>query len=421
MIPARLSAAVIGASAVLAVLLAGADAAAQPRQLGPPAGVDLEGSETEPQEKSDQTVDVPKPAAPAKAPGGAPEGGPAAAGKAGAAKGERLRTTSASDSEILLDIPLEQIPNYRGMMRDIVEELSRYARGRDPKFQVLARPGFDLLAYSQREYDLAEIKRDPAKVVPVEAIRQVGTPMRRTMQAIDGFVLSGHYCSPLRVPRADLAAMRKEGLRAVAVDLCPNESAVSAALQAAARDGIPTYATTADDPQFTQMPRRRPFPENPANVDAVSAARNMMVLLSARSFPTRDQWLNAMTSNNYDIMVIDAFDRTNRALTKAEVHQLKFKQLGARRLVLAHLDIGNADDSAFYWQRDWEPGKPSWIGGMTQDVPGQYFVEFWNPAWKAIVGKYLAGILDLGFDGVMLDGVEAYRRWEAKTPISPTR
>ncbi len=29
--------------------------------------------------------------------------------------------------------------------------------------------------------------------------------------------------------------------------------------------------------------------------------------------------------------------------------------------------------------------------------------------------------MDLGFDGVVLDGVEAYRRWEFMTPLDPTQ
>ena len=38
---------------------------------------------------------------------------------------------------------------------------------------------------------------------------------------------------------------------------------------------------------------------------------------------------------------------------------------------------------------------------------------------KAIVGRYFEGIMDLGFDGVVLNGVEAYRRWEFMTSIDP--
>ena len=89
--------------------------------------------------------------------------------------------------------------------------------------------------------------------------------------------------------------------------------------------------------------------------------------------------------------------------------------------MLANVDVGYADDTKFYWQAEWEIGQPSWIVGANADNPRQYATEFWNPAWKAIVGKYLAGIMDLGFDGVVFDGVEAYRRWEAKTPIAVTR
>ena len=416
-------ASLIATLALLAAVATGAPAYAQPRQLGPPTGVDLEGTETEAGEKSDKTVEVPKTTAPGAAkPSAVDAAGTDVKGKDGMTIDKvKAGNGTASDTDIILDIPLDQIPNYRGMMRDIIEEMAKYARGRDPKFQVIARPGFDLLNYSQREYDLAEIKRDPTKIIAIETIRPVGAPMRRYMQSIDGFILDGQYCSPLRVPRDDLAAARKEGLRALAIDTCPDDAAVVRALQSAARDGIVTYATASKDPYFASLPKFRPIPENPGNVENLSTARNMMVLLSARSFSSREDWINAMSTNNYDILLIDAFDRNNKSLTKDDVHTLKFKQMGARRLVLAHIDIGRADDSRYYWQKDWAPGTPSWIGGMTPEVPGQYFVEFWNPAWKAIIGKYFAGILDLGFDGVVLDGVESYRRWEAKTPVTLAR
>ncbi len=418
-------ASLVATLALLAALATGAPAHAQPRQLGPPTGVDLEGTESEPSEQSTKTVEIPVPSPTAKKPSAAEAAGTEVDGKNGkdglTIDKAKAGNGTASDADIILDIPLDQIPNYRGMMRDIVEEMAKYARSRDPKFQIVARPGFDLLNFSQREYDLAEIKRDPSKIIAIETIRQVGTPMRRYMQAIDGFILDGQYCSALRVPRADLAAARKEGLRALAIDTCPEDGAVVRALQTAARDGIVTYATTTNDPSFSTLPKYRPIPENPGNVENLSTARNMMVLLSARSFSSREDWINAMSTNNYDILLIDAFDRNDKPLTKSEVHSLKFKQIGARRLVLAHIDIGRADDSRYYWQKDWVPGNPSWIGGMTPEVPGQYFVEFWNPAWKAIIGKYFAGILDLGFDGVVLDGVESYRRWEAKTPVTLAR
>jgi uncharacterized protein (TIGR01370 family) len=63
-------------------------------------------------------------------------------------------------------------------------------------------------------------------------------------------------------------------------------------------------------------------------------------------------------------------------------------------------------------------GSPSWIIAFDRVREGAYHVEFWNPAWKAIVGKSFAGLMDLGYDGIVLAGVEAYRRWEAMTPLN---
>jgi len=241
--------------------------------------------------------------------------------------------------------------------------------------------------------------------------------MRHFIQALDGFVLDGQFCSPLRVPKADLMEARNEGLKAASLEHCKSDEAVIKALQAAANAQIITFADTAEDNEYRMIPQRRPIPENASNVETLNTARNMLPVFSSKAFPSRDAWLRALGNNNYDIIVIDAFDRTDQPLTKAELHDLKYKQMGARRLVLARMDVGHADDSHYYFQRDWQVGTPSWLVGLGADHLGQYDIEYWNPAWKAILGRYFAGIVDLGFDGVMLDGVDAYRRWEAKTPL----
>jgi cysteinyl-tRNA synthetase, unknown class len=321
----------------------------------------------------------------------------------------------------VLDIPLQQIPNYRAQMREMVEELADYADKRDPNFTIVTRPGFDLLTWSRREFDLAEIKRDPMAKIPQDAILQIGTPIRRYIQSIDAFLLNGQFCAPLRVPAADLAAMLGQGLKALTIEHCRTPEMATAALQAAVRMGIVSHIDLDDTEDFARIPSRRPSPENPRNVTAILDARNMLVLLDSRNYATREEWLAAMAGTNYDILITEAFYKGNQSLTRDEVHRLKFKEMGARRLVLARMSIGYAEDDRFYWQRDWQIGAPTWIQAFGPDRPGQYVVEYWNPAWKAIVGRYFAGVMDLGFDGVVLDGVEAYRRWEFMTPLDPVQ
>jgi len=389
----------------LALIHAHSAAWAQPRQLGPPAGVNLEEAEPPPSEAPPPPPEdneapeeaVAKPDSPVKK------------------RFERLRSRATE----VLDIPLEQIPNYRSMMRDMVEGLSKYARKRDPKFVIIARDSLDLMFWSQREYDLEEARRDPLVAPKAGTVKPVGMPVRRFIQSIDGFVMDGQFCSPLRIPQDDLKHALDEGLKPLSLEHCKDNDKAFEALRQAAATNVVTFAEGDDDLTFSKVPNHRPIPENPNNVMAMSNARNMLALFSAKSFPSREEWLSALQQNNYDVIIVDAFDRQDRSLTKKDVHDLKYKQMGARRLVLARVDIGHADDSRFYFQEDWQVGTPSWLVSLGMDYQGQYIIEYWNPAWKAVVGKYFAGIVDLGFDGVMLDGLDAYRIWEAKTPITP--
>jgi len=378
------------------------------RPLGPPPGIGqgLEGSSTEAPEQREED----KPLVPVPAPG---------AKSATQVPDMPSRTRMLLGEIEILDIPLDQIPNYRDSMREIIEELALYAHGRDPKFIVTTRGGFDLLAWSRREFDLAEIKRDPLARIPGDAIMPIGMPMRRYIQQLDGFVLNGQFCAPLRVPRDDLQAMVKMGLKALSIEHCRDIDTASAALRAAIQTSVVAHIDIDDSDIFAAVPRSRPAPENSGNVQVLGAARNMLVMLDTKGYESKEEWLAALQATNYDTLIVDAFYKGDQALTKNEVHSLKFKEMGARRLVLARMSTGYAEDERYYWKREWRIGEPSWIQALGQDRPGQYVVEYWNPAWKAIVGKYFAGIMDLGFDGVVLDGVEAYRRWEFMTPLDP--
>lgn len=323
------------------------------------------------------------------------------------------------DTNIILNIPLSQIPNYRDEMRMIIEDLASYARARVPGFTVVMYGGFDLLSWSQREFDLAELRR-PEDVRPstlADTELPVGFPMRRFQQRVNGFILDGFYCAPIRVPLADVEAMRSQSLKALSVDHCPPERA-QMAFEFARRDGIVAHVDTDTTRKFASVPRVRPNPENPASVENLWAARSMLINLDNRGFGSKFNWLQALKNTNHDVLVVDGFYNGNQALTKDEVRSLKFKKLGSRRLVLAWIDVGQASDDSYYWQREWQVGNPSWISALDRTHPGKYHLEFWNPAWKAIIGKTFAGLVDMGFDGIVLANVEAYRRWEFMTPVN---
>jgi len=91
---------------------------------------------------------------------------------------------------------------------------------------------------------------------------------------------------------------------------------------------------------------------------------------------------------------------------------------GGDKIVLCYMSIGQAEDYRFYWQREWYQDPPSWLDEPDPDWAGDYWVRYWDPAWQAIIygsaESYLDRILNLGFDGVYLDRVDAYAYYEER-------
>ena len=100
----------------------------------------------------------------------------------------------------------------------------------------------------------------------------------------------------------------------------------------------------------------------------------------------------------------------NGEYTTAEIAALK-NSAGGRKIVLAYLSIGEAEDYRFYWQQGWQPNNPAWLGPENPDWPGNYRVRFWYTEWQNIVFSYLDRIIGAGFDGVYLDLVDVYEYW----------
>lgn len=132
-----------------------------------------------------------------------------------------------------------------------------------------------------------------------------------------------------------------------------------------------------------------------------------------------------IAASGLDLIVVDHALGESEIVAAArdDIERLKAKPGGGRRLVLAYLSVGEAEDYRPYWQNSWKKSPPSWLGPANPAWPGAYTVRFWEPAWKDIVFKgeesILAHIRKAGFDGVFLDRVDGYSDWEPKRPAAP--
>ena len=107
-------------------------------------------------------------------------------------------------------------------------------------------------------------------------------------------------------------------------------------------------------------------------------------------------------------------------LTREEVELLRKRPDGGRRIVLAYLSSGEAEEYRFYWKAEFAKVRPAWHAARNNRWPDNHRVRFWMHAWKEIIvrrtGSYLDRIQDAGFDGVYLDRVDVYASLAREQP-----
>ncbi len=149
-----------------------------------------------------------------------------------------------------------------------------------------------------------------------------------------------------------------------------------------------------------------------------------------------DRAIQALADTDYSLLVVEP--NQNHKDTPFDcrrmVKTLKTMPNGSKRLVLAYIDIGQAEKWRTYWKENWvaptfqKHGSPDFL--VTPDPDGWedcYPVAYWDRRWKDIwVGDngIVSKLAKIGFDGVYLDWVEAYdddnvRKAAQKAKVNP--
>lgn len=138
-----------------------------------------------------------------------------------------------------------------------------------------------------------------------------------------------------------------------------------------------------------------------------------------------------------DLLVIDSARSSDprQSLSPDEVARFQTRSLGGRRLVLAYLSVGEAENYRYYWWPHWSTRAPSWLAEENQNWKGNFQVRYWEQGWRNIIMNprptlvdyameravdwhkpYLDRIIEAGFDGVYLDRIDAFMEWKKSRP-----
>lgn len=146
-------------------------------------------------------------------------------------------------------------------------------------------------------------------------------------------------------------------------------------------------------------------------VRSLDEVKNFLYLLNPSKFNSKDEYLRALKSSEYDLLIIEP-TLNGSFFTKDEIEQLKYKKNGSRRLVIAYFSIGEAEDYRFYWEKSWSKKLPDWIAEENENWEGNYIVKYWSKEWQEIVKEYQRRLESIGVDGYYLDTIDSFQYFE---------
>jgi cysteinyl-tRNA synthetase len=157
------------------------------------------------------------------------------------------------------------------------------------------------------------------------------------------------------------------------------------------------------------------YNENTDDITIISQAKNFLYLINSENYATKNDFIIAVNSTNYDVVLMDLY-HNEEEYTQTEIAGLKSKANGAARLVIAYMSIAEAEEYRYYWINSWRPWDPVWLEKENPEWEGNYKVRYWDCDWQNIIfgndNSYLKKILDAGFDGAYLDIIDGFEYFE---------
>lgn len=294
-----------------------------------------------------------------------------------------------------------EVMDYRYEMRQFVQGISAYLKKQEPGFAIIPQNGEDLAI-------------------------QDGVVFQEYMDAVDGIgredFLYGYNKDNMATPEDDreymLSSMNiylEYGKSVLVTDYCSSADKGQDSYDSNQDYGFISFA--ADERNLNSIPAlpNPVFNENARDVLQLSDAKNYLYIINPESYSSKNDFLDAINSTNYDLVIVDLFFGES-PLTASDIARIKVKDNGAERLVICYMSIGEAENYRYYWKDDWNSETPAWLGQENPDWEGNYKVKYWDPEWQEIIygndRSYAKMILNAGFDGVYLDIIDAFEYYE---------
>lgn len=303
--------------------------------------------------------------------------------------------------------PAPDDKDYKQEMRNLVQEISAYAKGINRNFAIIPQNGAEIISTTGDN---------------------AGSPEMNYIHAIDGIgqedLNYGYNSDDQETPveenermRGFLDMAKNNGTVTIMVtDYCSTQSKVDYSYSENNANGYLSFA--ANHRELDNIPNYpiQIYNENTDDITNLQDAKNFLFLITPdNNYATQQEFVDAIKNTDYDYIIMDLF-YCGKEFTATQIEEMKQKAKGGKRLLICYLSIGEAENYRYYWQTDWTVGNPSFIEKEDPNWQGNFYVKYWETEWKEIIygndNSYLKKIIDAGFDGVYLDIIDAFEQFE---------
>ncbi|MBQ9732494.1 MAG: hypothetical protein IJV97_05375 [Alphaproteobacteria bacterium] len=345
--------------------------------------------------------------------------------KAGLYGFHRVNDYRTDENTLRMDYIPKHIENYRGLMRENLLMLIDYAKSHNPNFQVVSHEGQYLLNKSKWEYDLEgynNVQKRPAsasdpyflfnnKEIPIEPVD--GSVAKRYLNSVDAVVINNFYCGNGK--EEDVTINNNLGL--ISIENCSSDEELDGAIVRSLLDHKIIYAFVDKNKPFQDLLSQPMINDSAKNITRISEAGNITFLLDDSLYDTKEQMVSSISSSNYDVVVISPLFHNKIPFSSDDVVRMQIKRNGAKRLVLAMINVSEISPKDYFWEAHWRKGNPSWIVRESFVNQNAFITQYWHPKWRELISRHFKDVVITGYDGVFFTGIENNQYFEHLTPL----
>lgn len=300
--------------------------------------------------------------------------------------------------------------DYRQLMRQLVISISKEAKKHNPEFIVIGQNALELVTVNGKPN--GKVAKDYINALDGTGIEElfygyenhdgIKTPKEVTQYFLSYLKIFSQHKKPVLV-----------------IDYVKTKNQAQDSYKRSSQKGLISFQTNRACSIIPQWM----FNKNEDPVTTLKQAKNFLYIINPEKFQSKDEFVQALSHTWYDVLIVDAFF-WDELLTKLDVERLQHKPNGARRLVIAYMSVGEAEDYRYYWKREWNKTKPAFLEKENPDWKGNFKVRYWDKEWHTILygagedeyfdNSYLGKIVYTGFHGVYLDVLDAAMYFEVK-------